>query len=60
MVAALEQWVERGDAPERIVVSYVGDGKVERTRPACPFPQAAVYTGTGSPDSADNFVCKAR
>jgi Tannase and feruloyl esterase len=59
VVRALEQWVENGTAPERIIVSRVIDGQVDRTRPLCPYPQAAVYTGTGSTDEASNFVCKA-
>jgi len=57
-VAALEQWVEQSKAPDRIVASRVANGKVERTRPLCPYPQAAVFTGAGSTDEAANFVCK--
>jgi feruloyl esterase len=60
MLAALEQWVERGNAPGHVVVSYIHDGKTVRTRPLCPYPQMAVYSGTGSPDTADSFTCKAR
>ena len=59
-IGILEQWVEKGKGPESIVASrYVGD-KVERTRPLCPYPQAAVYKGTGSTDEAANFSCKVR
>jgi Tannase and feruloyl esterase len=36
------------------------DGKVDRTRPLCPYPQVAQYKGAGSTDEAANFVCKAR
>jgi hypothetical protein len=36
------------------------DGKIDRTRPLCPYPQGAVYGGTGSTDDAANFICKAR
>ena len=57
-VASLEQWVEQSKAPDRIVASRVANGKVERTRPLCPYPQAAVFTGAGSTDEAANFVCK--
>jgi len=32
---------------------------VDRTRPLCPFPQVARYSGTGSSDDAANFACKA-
>jgi len=31
---------------------------VMRTRPLCPYPQTAQYTGQGSTDDASNFVCK--
>jgi feruloyl esterase len=60
MLAALEQWVEAKKAPERIVASRVRDGKVDRTRPLCPYPQTAKYKGTGSTDDAANFVCSER
>ena len=59
MVAALEQWVEQGRAPDRIVASHATNGAVDRTRPLCPYPQVAVYTGTGSANEATNFVCRA-
>jgi feruloyl esterase len=58
MLTALEQWVEQKQAPERIVASRIRDGKVERTRPLCPYPQIATYKGTGSTDDAASFVCK--
>jgi feruloyl esterase len=59
-VGALEAWVEDGKPPERIVASHATDGRVERTRPLCPYPQLAVYKGTGSIDEAANFTCRAR
>jgi len=57
-LAALEQWVEHGKAPDSIVASHSKDGKVDRTRPLCPYPQIATYKGSGSIDEAANFVCK--
>ncbi len=60
MVTALETWVEKGKAPESIVATRYTGEKVERTRPLCPYPQVAVYKGTGSTDDAVNFVCKAK
>jgi feruloyl esterase len=56
-VAALEQWVENGKAPAAIVASHRTDGKVDRTRPVCPYPEVARYQGTGSIDDAANFRC---
>ena len=57
MMSALEQWVESGRAPDQILASRVAGGKVERTRPLCPYPQVAAYKGMGSLDEAANFVC---
>jgi feruloyl esterase len=57
MLAALEQWVEKGIAPNRIIASHLTGGVVDRTRPLCPYPQVARWTGTGSTDDAENFVC---
>jgi feruloyl esterase len=57
-IGALEQWVEQGKAPERLNASHSTDGKVDRTRPLCPYPQVARYVGTGSIDDAANFVCR--
>ena len=56
-VGALDQWVEQGKAPERIVASRGANGKLERTRPLCPYPQVARYKGTGSLDDAASFAC---
>jgi feruloyl esterase len=58
-LAALDSWVETGKAPERIVAAKVVAGRTVRTRPLCPFPQVARYTGTGSIDDAANFLCAA-
>jgi feruloyl esterase len=58
MLTALEQWVEKKQAPNSIPASHVSDGRVDRTRPLCPYPQVASYKGTGSTDEAANFVCK--
>ena len=56
-LTALEQWVEEGRAPERIVASRMRDGEVDRTRPLCPYPEVARWTGEGSTDDAANFEC---
>jgi feruloyl esterase len=58
MLGALEQWVEQGKAPDSIPASRVANGKTDRTRPLCPYPQIATYKGSGSVDDAGNFVCK--
>ena len=57
-IGALSQWVEKGTAPDQIVASHMTNGKADRTRPLCPYPQVAAYKGTGSTDDAANFTCK--
>jgi feruloyl esterase len=52
------EWVEQGRKPARIVAARVRGGKVDRTRPLCPFGQVARYSGKGSTDSAENFSCQ--
>jgi feruloyl esterase len=56
-IRAIEEWVEAGKAPERIIASQVKDGKVGWTHPLCPFPQVAKYKGRGSTKDAANFIC---
>ena len=52
IAAALEQWVEKGTAPESIVAAKLG-----RARPLCAYPKTAKYKGAGSTDDAANFEC---
>ncbi len=57
-LAAMERWVEHGDAPAQIVASHRSAGRIDRTRPLCPYPQVARYKGQGSIDEAANFSCQ--
>jgi hypothetical protein len=58
---ALMKWVEEDDAPETILAARQpgrGGGPVApQTRPLCPHPAVAQWTGRGSTDDAANFVC---
>jgi feruloyl esterase len=56
-MAAIEQWVEGGRKPTRIVASHQTNGKVDRTRPLCPFGEVARWNGSGSTDEEKNFSC---
>jgi feruloyl esterase len=58
ILTALEQWKEHSTPPDRITASRLAGGLVDRTRPLCPYPQAAAYTGNGSTDSAGSFTCR--
>jgi feruloyl esterase len=60
MLPVLENWVEKGVPPQRVIASRSVDGKVERTRPLCPHPQVARYDGQGSIDDAKSFTCAAK
>jgi feruloyl esterase len=57
-VTAISGWVERGVAPSRITAQKITNGAVTRSRPLCPYPQKAVYSGSGSTDDEKNFVCR--
>jgi feruloyl esterase len=56
-IKVLEEWVEEGKAPEKIIAAHQTEGKVDRTRPLCAYPAVAHYNGKGSIDEAANFSC---
>ena len=58
VVNAMESWREEGNAPRQITAYHVTNDRVDMSRPLCPYPQVAMYTGTGSTNDAANFVCK--
>jgi Tannase and feruloyl esterase len=56
---ALVAWVEKGVAPDRIVATARASTPwLGRTRPLCPYPQQARYTGSGDINDARSFVCR--
>ncbi len=56
-MTAVIDWVEKGKAPDVLHAARVVDKAVVRTRPLCPYPQVARYSGQGSIDAAANFRC---
>ena len=60
LLSALERWVDQGVAPSRIVASQLVNGRVLRTRPLCPYPEEARYSGSGDPDVAASYLCERR
>jgi feruloyl esterase len=58
-IGALEQWVEKGAAPDKLIATHSTNGKIDRTRPLCTYPLVARYKGTGNSDEAANFACVA-
>jgi feruloyl esterase len=70
-LAALVDWVEQAKAPDLILAQARGAGNPgginaqvpldwapDRTRPICPYPQVARYSGSGDPERAASFSCK--
>jgi hypothetical protein len=58
MTSALEQWVERGKVPDQVLASsHLTSGKLDGTRPLCPYPKLAHYTGMGDRNDTVNFLC---
>ena len=55
MLAAIENWVEQGRAPQRITAR--GKSFPGVTRPLCPYPTIARYKG-GDPHSDRSFACE--
>jgi feruloyl esterase len=53
-VLAIEQWVEQGTAPKQLE----GRGANGLTRPLCPYPQSAEYSGSGDAKDEQNWSCK--
>jgi hypothetical protein len=58
-VTALVDWVETGKAPDSIRAARIVKNQKVRSRPLCPYPQVARYSGQGSIDEAANFHCVA-
>jgi len=58
LLSAIDAWVEKSTPPDRIIASRVVNGATVRTRPLCPYPQKATYSGQGSTDDAANFSCR--
>ena len=55
---ALVKWVEQGVPPQTLLASGGSAApRTGRTRPICPYPQTAIYNGSGSIDDANNFHC---
>jgi pimeloyl-ACP methyl ester carboxylesterase len=54
-IGLLRDWVENGNAPDRVVMSKVKDGEVTMTRPVFPYPRKAIYDGKGDPNNESSF-----
>jgi hypothetical protein len=61
---AVINWVEKGIAPNQVIGSgntaapaFIPGSPTTLTRPLCPYPQTAVYNGSGSVTDAANWQC---
>lgn len=61
LMLSLEQWVEKGIAPQVVIGSgrVPGDPSKTMSRPICPYPQTTRYKGRGNTNNAANFECAA-
>ena len=70
-ITPLVAWVEHGDAPDALIATARGAGNVggvnpeipadwspNRTRPLCPYPSVARYTGHGDVEQAGSWACR--
>ena len=53
----IEKWRETGVAPDKIIATRRVAGNVDKTHPACPYPQVAIYNGKGDALDAASFRC---
>jgi len=62
-VTPLVNWVENGVEPKGLIGKRIATPPGTspylnaRTRPLCPYPEVARYSGTGNIDDAANFMC---
>jgi pimeloyl-ACP methyl ester carboxylesterase len=56
LLSAAVDWVESGRAPDRVIAT--GASAPGESRPLCPFPRHAHYSGAGDPRDAANYQCR--
>lgn len=70
MLTPLVAWVEKGEKPQQVIAAARGAGNLggvneelpaswsaTRTRPLCPYPEVATYSGKGDVENANSFFC---
>ncbi len=72
MLTALENWIEKGVEPKRLIGAHLGGGApsagnpnggagagtgADMTRPVCAYPATARYSGKGNSADAANYAC---
>jgi feruloyl esterase len=55
LLTAMENWVEKGEKPQRLVARNTKTGD---TRPLCPWPGLPYHDGKGDTRDEHNFACR--
>jgi hypothetical protein len=56
MLTAVVDWVESSRAPDRVIAT--GSSVPGESRPLCPFPKHAHFSGSGETRDAANYTCQ--
>ena len=61
LLAAMDAWVEKGAAPDKLVATKFAPGTTTPVaqRPVCEYPKFPRYNGSGDPAKAESFTCSA-
>ena len=54
-VRLITEWVEKGQPPERVILSKTRNGKTVMSRPVFPYPRKAQYDGKSDPGLESSF-----
>jgi pimeloyl-ACP methyl ester carboxylesterase len=59
-IDVMVNWVEKGNAPNRIEAQALPNHPLfpNRSRPLCPYPRYAKYSGQGNSEASDSFTCE--
>lgn len=57
LLSAVTDWVEKSQAPDRVIAT--GASAPGESRPLCPYPSYAHYEGQGDARDASNYRCRA-
>ena len=55
-LTALENWVEKGEVPEKLIACRSANSVVDRCRPVFPHPILAHYSGKGDAKKAESYM----
>jgi Tannase and feruloyl esterase len=56
VVTAIMNWVENGQAPEKLIVNRIDNGAVVGSRPIYPYPTISLWDGKGNPKMLESYA----